>query len=272
MIVKYKGKRRVEGYIWFENFSNSSEIKNYLKYHSNEKYDSVEVFGNYNEIKGKHVFSQEQSSLITDLKLNEEDLWLKMSKTVRNEINRCERENVKVEIYESEYLVNNCDILDIFSEMYHNMYFEKGMENIYPDKKLLLQYAKNNKLLLTSAFIDNQPVVFHTYVYSDRNTRLLQSCSEFRACDNTMRNAIGRANKYLHWKDIQLFKKRGFHIYDWGGVSSLSEPNGIDKFKMAFGNTPITYFNIRYIVSLRLRIYIFIKNIIKECGCLKTKR
>lgn len=55
--------------------------------------------------------------------------------------------------------------------------------------------------------------------------------------DSAMRNAIGRANKYLHWHDWLLLKNIGVIEYDWGGIASYDNPNGIDKFKMSFGES-----------------------------------
>ena len=50
-------------------------------------------------------------------------------------------------------------------------------------------------------------------------------------------------------------KKMGIENYDWGGISSLDNPNGIDKFKMAFGGSPIFYYNVMITCSLRLKIW-----------------
>ena len=73
--------------------------------------------------------------------------------------------------------------------------------------------------------------------------------------DNAMRNAIGRANKYLHWNDWLLLKKMGIVEYDWGGIASYDNPNGIDKFKMSFGGEYRKYYNISSTCSLRAKLY-----------------
>ena len=75
---------------------------------------------------------------------------------------------------------------------------------------------------------------YHSCICDDKNIRLLHSCSEFRETDTAFRNAIGRANKYLHWKDMLYFINQHKEKYDWGGISSFDTPNGIDKFKMSF--------------------------------------
>ena len=56
--------------------------------------------------------------------------------------------------------------------------------------------------------------------------------------DSSARNLIGRANRYLHWRDIRLFRDRGYDLYDFGGldVTGRSEKTaGIARFKRGFG-------------------------------------
>lgn len=55
---------------------------------------------------------------------------------------------------------------------------------------------------MSVAYTDGKPSVFHTYVLAGEIARLYQSCSEFRFDGNAHRNAISRANRYLHWKDM----------------------------------------------------------------------
>lgn len=46
-----------------------------------------------------------------------------MTKTVKNEINRCVRENIVVKSYEGQAITDN--LLSEFATMYHEMYEEK---------------------------------------------------------------------------------------------------------------------------------------------------
>jgi lipid II:glycine glycyltransferase (peptidoglycan interpeptide bridge formation enzyme) len=43
----------------------------------------------------------------------------------------------------------------------------------------------------------------------------------------------------LHWKDILEFKKKGYSIYDFGGLALKDDPvlANIDRFKKSFGGT-----------------------------------
>ncbi len=79
-----------------------------------------------------------------------------------------------------------------------------------------------------------------------------------------MKNAIGRANRALHFYDMQYMKAKGITTYDWGGVMSFEEPGGIDKFKMGFGGTPIDYFNIAIDISLKAKLAAIYRKILHK--------
>lgn len=53
--------------------------------------------------------------------------------------------------------------------------------------------------------------------------------------DKGLVNAIGRANKYLHWQDILYFKEKGMKSYDWGGCGEEEAVANISSFKRKFG-------------------------------------
>lgn len=186
-----------------------------------------------------------------------------MAKTIRNEINRCIREHVSVRQYTFADVLRDRKILERVGETYSAMYQEKGMGKVLLPVNDFLAYAANKSFYLTAAIIDGQEVVYHAYVTDEANTRLLISCSEFRVADKALRNAIGRANKYLHWEDMMFFKDLGVKKYDWGGVSSFENPNGIDKFKMGFGGIPVEYYNITYIFGWKAKLIDLIRKMVR---------
>ena len=126
------------------------------------------------------------------------------------------------------------------------------------------EYIENRAFILTCAYIDNKPYVFHSYIVDDTHSRLLHSCSEFRVQDNTVKNSIGRANKLLHYKDMLYLKDLGIVLYDWGGVSAPKQPNGIDKFKMSFGGRPIDYYNCTIDLCLKAKLASIYKRIFRR--------
>jgi len=109
--------------------------------------------------------------------------------------------------------------------------------------KLKYQNLKGYKsnLLITKASYDHVDIVMHSYVIdtNSKRARLLHSASLFRNEDGTnVRAIIGRANRLLHFKDIEYFKEMGFETYDLGGYSIDVQNDTmvkINQFKSSFG-------------------------------------
>jgi lipid II:glycine glycyltransferase (peptidoglycan interpeptide bridge formation enzyme) len=109
----------------------------------------------------------------------------------------------------------------------------------------------------------------HAYV-ADRDAsriRLLYSASHFRGTEDTEeRNLVGRANRFLHWSEIQSAQEAGFELYDLGGLPiNHNDPakNAIARFKSEFGGTPILEYNgytsrnpiVRYAIPTLQRLF-----------------
>lgn len=240
MKINIKGRFLRTDHIWFEEYNEKSP---------NVKADVCFIHANPVEL--QEGVTQKQLSLISDLSGGIESL--KLSKTVKQEINRSIKENVQVAFFHCEELRKNKDILNAFATSYHDMYQSKGMENVFLNMRDVKGYIAADAFLLSVAYVEDSPVVFHSYVCDASCVRLLHSCSTFREGDQNMRNAVGRANKYLHCRDMEYFHSKGMFHYDWGGIVSYEEPNGIDKFKIAFGGTPVEYYNIRILKSLKAK-------------------
>ena len=88
---------------------------------------------------------------------------------------------------------------------------------------------------------EGKPLAMHSYIVDDelRRIRMLHSASHFRASeDSSHRNAVGRANRYLHYAIMLHFKELGFSQYDFGGYAKgSSDPalQAIARFKDGFG-------------------------------------
>lgn len=180
-------------------------------------------------------------TLVSDLCLSEEDLLSRINKNVRYEIRRNCKEEVDYRVFLPSKLQQKPEIILQFADMYEAMYRQKGQKAVF-NKIQFLEYLKQKAILLSAIYQNGLPLVFHSYIVGENQVRLLHSVSDFRSKDVDA-NLVARANKRLHWEDMLLFKKQGKEIYDWGGVSSLEEPNGIDAFKFKFGGEPLTYYN-----------------------------
>ena len=236
---------------WFVN--NLDEIK--------EEYDILYLFGYKECIKCcKNI---KQYSLLLDITKGEDEIFECIRKNVKYEINRCNKENVSFEVYKSNDIVESQKILSDFECQYNEMYKEKNM-NVKLSMREVNSYIENNAFVLTAAKFDEKVLCYHAYVCDNKSTRLLYSCSNFRSDDHDMKNLIARANKFLHWQDIKYFKQAGIHSYDFGGISSFEEPNGIDKFKMAFGGESVEYYNIKYVKTFKGKCYNIIRKILHK--------
>lgn len=253
------GKHFLRNHIWFENAND---------YKINGNYDVLIVHGNPEKLEkiGKYKCQSElQRTGISDLTKSEEELFGLLSKTVRRHVNRAKRENVQFKVYRDEISINA--VMDEFAAMYHEMFMEKGIKGIFLDIDTLRVYAKENALIVTSVEIEGQITQFIAYITDQTHVRALNKCSLFRNVDKETQNAIGRADKYQQWMDMLVCKELGIKEFDWGGISSFENPNGIDQFKMQFGIEPREYYNITCICSFRAKVYYGIKKVLDFITC-----
>ena len=244
--IIYKKKFIKINHIWF-NTKKINELK---------KADII-FFHNTSKNVSKNSYLYIQKSLITNLNINNDELFNNISKTAKNEIRRSIKDNIKNIEYSSKFLKNNSQILNEFEDCYNKMYKSKGL-NVKLNKKLVKQYINANMFLLTVAIYNKKSIVFHSYIIENNKARLLHSCSDFRNKDNN-KNLIGRANKFLHYKDMIMLKSKNIKDYDWGGITSFQKPNGIDKFKINLsGNSKqIKYYN--EIIPTSIKGYLLVK-------------
>jgi lipid II:glycine glycyltransferase (peptidoglycan interpeptide bridge formation enzyme) len=165
-------------------------------------------------------------TILNALDLPEQEILKGFTSTVRNEIRRSERENVQFGLMDS---------LDEFQRFHNDFAVAKG--TYLADKSLINGYK--DKLVITCATLDQKILAAHAYL-CDREAgtvRLLLS-SNIRLAERTDANFIGRANKFLHFKDMIHFKENGYLVYDFGGIAyntSEKQRQGINAFKQAFG-------------------------------------
>lgn len=110
--------------------------------------------------------------------------------------------------------------------------------------------ARQNALIISYATnTEGMKLVGHAYVVDHElgRARLLYSASHFRQLQTPAeRNAIGMANRLLHWQDILHCKHKGLIYYDLGGVATTSpdpQKRSIARFKSEFGGTDLVEFN-----------------------------
>jgi lipid II:glycine glycyltransferase (peptidoglycan interpeptide bridge formation enzyme) len=172
------------------------------------------------------------------------DIFACLSSNTRYKIRRAERDGTKSEVLEhpdDEELSTFSAFFDRFAELKQIGASNRAKLKALRDKAGLLLFRAKDRSDLTC--------VAHAYV-ADRDSsrvRLLYSASHFRASDDTeARNRIGRANRLLHWFEIETAKRLGFEDYDLGGLPiDDRDPakNAIARFKSEFGGDHVIEYN-----------------------------
>ncbi|MEL4106100.1 GNAT family N-acetyltransferase [Oscillospiraceae bacterium WX1] len=203
-----------------------------------------------------------QHSLITDLTQPQEALFDRMVHGYKRQIRKAEKDGVMFRVISSRDMAAEPGILEEFKRQFKVFTNLKGV-GIRLNDSALKSYQKNGSLVLTMAYRGEDVLAQHLYVTDGASSRCLHSVSNFRlpALD---RNTIGMANKFLHWCDLCYFKERGYQSYDWGGVTSVTAPNGVDAFKLGFGGVPKSYYQVVIGKSLLGKIAVYCRKLKRE--------
>lgn len=190
-------------------------------------------------------------SLVSDLSGGEGAITEKFGKDCRYEIRRAEaKDGLRM-----DFIPDPESSLDEFRALYDAFARQKSLGP--SDPKWLLAACKARQLALTLASRNGEPLVWHAYVMCGKAARLQYSGSCFRNRQSDYRALVGRANRWLHWRDMLRFKELGLQRYDWGGLfedESLPERAGINKFKKAFGGRQERTYDCTAPVTIRGRI------------------
>jgi lipid II:glycine glycyltransferase (peptidoglycan interpeptide bridge formation enzyme) len=101
-------------------------------------------------------------------------------------------------------------------------------------------------------------------VDGERAVQMYSTSTRFEDNSKDNTNAVGRMNRLLTWECIKYFKNKEYKIYEWGGIHSSENPNGIDKFKMEFGGEIKKFYNYTIPKSLKGAIYVWLVKIISR--------
>jgi lipid II:glycine glycyltransferase (peptidoglycan interpeptide bridge formation enzyme) len=179
--------------------------------------------------------SRERHTLVIDLGSDEDRLLEQMSKDTRYKIRRAMR---KDPVQVAATVQPSSATIDEFSDFYDRFASARALSPAFRPR--LHALANRGNLVLTTVTEEDGAVLAqHAYVAAHARSYMLYSASVLsQSADSSARNLIGRANRYLHWHDIRLFRNRGFELYDFGGldVTGRSEKTArIAEFKRGFG-------------------------------------
>lgn len=111
-----------------------------------------------------------------------------------------------------------------------------SIKNIFPTSKRRLAEMEKN-LQMSFAMLDGEILAAHTYLVDEELgiARLCHSASK-RFDEKYDSYLVGRANKFLTYKEIVFFKDKGYKLFDFGGYSTTNQSlKGINDFKLSFG-------------------------------------
>ena len=190
-----------------------------------------------------------------DLRKPEEQLLREMNKTTRNEIRRASQEEFSCEAWHNDAKQRVEEFCLFFEE--HAV----TAKEIAEVRRWTKAHAGHGSLDLSRVSSEHGKVlVWHVYYRDGEHARLKYSVSVSRNTDGAMRAVIGRANRFLHWQDIQRFKANGLTIYDLGGWYAGTADQKllrVNKFKEGFGGKNSAAFHCTRALTAKGRLYLW---------------
>jgi hypothetical protein len=227
------------------------------EYSCEEKCDLVRYYGS-RSMHENCFQSLPLKTIIIDLTQPANEIFAAFKRQHRQQIKKSDADGLVIQILDSATILKDIKVLDDLAQMYHMMYRDKGMTKGL-DVDILKQYANHGMLWITMALYSGEPIIYHTSISDHHTVRVLQSCSIFREQDQQIQQVIGRANKRLHWDEMQCFKELGVVAYDFGGIfSDASIDPGINQFKLGFGGECTDCYREIAARSFRARLYLYL--------------
>src|SRR5260221_12828816 len=196
--------------------------------------------------------------MVTDLSAGPDAIAEKFGKDCRYKIRRAEtKDGLRM-----EFITDPESRLDEFSAFFDA--FARQRSQCPCDRKCLLAACNARQLVLTSASQNGEALVWHAYLTSGRAAWLQYTGSCFRNKENDYRALVGRANRWLHWREMLQFKEMGIKRYDWGGLfedESIPENAGINRFKKDFGGQQLRTYDCTVPVTLKGRIWLPLRDV-----------
>ncbi len=183
-----------------------------------------------------------QKTIVKDLTATEEEIWGTLGKHLRSYIKRNAKEGIVVAFYDASAMRQDSSVLKKVAALFEKMYTDKGMKNAF-NYSLAQKYIDANGLCIATVSINNEIVGFDAIVHDQKTARLWMTAFDFRN-ENHDSQLLSRSHQNLDWQMLMWCKQKGIMQFDFGGVNSFDNPNGIAKFKMAFNGAETEYINV----------------------------
>lgn len=171
-------------------------------------------------------------NFILDLTTDKESMLKNMNKSIQAEIKKAQKEGLIFHFTE-----NPTDAqINEFISLYNPFARERNILEVNLDR---LKVMREQQALLISYINDhqNQILCAHTILIDRHSNQAygLYSYANYSNKTSAEKGIVGRANKYLHWKEIQLLKDKGLKWMNFGVEIFGEEGKGINEFKKKFG-------------------------------------
>jgi len=192
-------------------------------------------------------------SLVVDLTRGEDAIMDDFGKDCRYKVKRADaRDGLGM-----AFITEPAHRLDEFRAFYDAFAAEKNLHACHHE--WLLAACAASQIVLTCATRDGEPLVWHAFLIAGGSAWLQYTASRYRNRDNAHRALVGRANRWLHWKEMLEFRRLGAARYDWGGLfedESTPERAGINRFKKEFGGRAVRTYDTVLPVTLKGRLWL----------------
>jgi hypothetical protein len=194
------------------------------------------------------------STIAIDLSKSEDELRSNLKSHNRYKIRRASEKDDLVYEYSND---GNWDAILRFADHFDRCAALKHLGEVSRERLRIL--AENRALDLS--FVSNKSgdlLAASSYLLTPTRIRGLYAAAAFRTTtDQSLRTIIGRANRYLYWRDILRFKEAGILIFDFGGYYTGNEDEErlrVNVFKAEFGGQVLHEFNCQQATSLQGRV------------------
>ena len=211
------------------------------------------------------VLNTESYTLLSDLTQSEDVIFSGISKDSRYEIKRSEAKDVA-----ACTITQNPTPADIqsFVKSLNDLYAQKGLNELSLSSGVALErYRSAGCIRLTRVEADGEILASHCYFSVNSRCRLLYSISSFRDKDTAQARArVGRANRFLHWRDMLYFKQQGVETYDWGGWRANADEtlHRINKFKEEFGGIKVPIYDAVRPITFFARVAVRVSGLVRR--------